>query len=362
MSDVPGVSPSVLKADLKDRLQAPIEFYRPLLITGIPGVGKTAVIGQVCQELGMEFWPCRPIQHETVEYTGLPSIEDGKANWAPFEDLLPTAPDWEGLIFIDEITQLDLPSQKIVASLVDKEGVAGRRIPRGARFVLAGNRQQDRAGASRLISIIESRCRQVELLFSLDDWQHWALDRGLHSLMVPFADFQGGKFVTFDPARNLNPLPRTWHMVSDELMCHPNASASKEDPVIGSAVRGLVGPGPAAEFLAFREHFHMLHNVVDQVFDAPHGVSLNGSDTSVQHALIGAISQRMKERNGSMTDQQLGNVVTFGRGSLPKSLQALLCLNCVASGCQRFLQVPETLTWCAEHRETLEAWRKGVLA
>jgi hypothetical protein len=361
MSDVPGVSPSTLKADLRERLTAPLQYYRPLMLTGIPGVGKTAVVGQVCQELGIPFWTCRPIQHETVEYTGLPTVVDGKAEWAPFAQLLPPDPDWEGVIFVDEVTQLDTPSQKIVASLLDKEGVAGRRIPAGARFILAGNRQQDRAGASRMISIIESRCRQVELLFSLEDWQHWALDNGVDQTVVSFAGFKGCAFVAFDPSKTLNPLPRTWHAVSDELHCHPNASASKEDPVMCCAVQGLVGPGPAAEFLAFREHFHMLHNVVDQVFNAPQTVSLN-ADLSVQHALIGAISQRMKERNGQMTDQQLGNVVTFGRHNLWRSLQALLCLNCVASGCKRFLQVPETLAWCAEHRDTLESWRKGVLA
>jgi hypothetical protein len=361
MSDIPGVSPSTLKADLKDRLTAPIQFYRPLMLTGIPGVGKTAVVGQVCRELNIPFWACRPIQHETVEYTGLPTVKNGQAGWAPFADLLPTDPDWEGVIFVDEITQLDLPSQKIVASLLDKEGVAGRRIPNGARFVLAGNRQQDRAGASRMISIIESRCRQVELLFSLEDWQHWAMDNGIHQTVISFAGFKGGTFCQFDPAKTLNPLPRTWHAVSDELFCHPNAGQAKDDPVMTCAVQGLVGPGPAAEFMAFREHFHLLHNVVDQVLDSPAAVSLTG-DLSVQHALIGAVSQRMKERNGSMTDVQLGNVVKFGRRSLPKSLQALLCLNCVASGCNRFLQVPETVAWCVEHREILESWRKGVLA
>ena len=78
--------------------------------------------------------------------------------------------------------------------------------------------------------------------------------------------------------------------------------------------------------------------------------------------MIGAVSQRMKERNGQMTDLQLTNVVTFGRAHLPKSLQALLVLNCVASGCKRFLQVPETIAWCVEHRDVLDSWRKGVLA
>jgi hypothetical protein len=309
----------------------------------------------------MAFWPVRPIQHETVEYTGLPAIRpDGTAHWAPFDDLLPTDPNWEGCIFIDEVTQLDLPSQKIVASLLDKEGVAGRRIPAGARFLLAGNRQQDRAGAGRLLSIIESRCRQVELLFSLDDWQHWAINEGLHQTVVSFAGFKGGAFVSFDPAKTLNPLPRTWHNVSNELYCHPNAGHSKDDAVMLAAVRGWVGSGMAAEFMAFRENFHLLHNVVDQVFNTPQQVSI-GSEVSVQHALVGAVAQRVKERNGSMSDQQLGNVVVFGKQCLPRSLQALLCLLCVASGCKRFLKVRETIAWCVENKDTLNAWRQGVV-
>ncbi|MGO9110706.1 MAG: ATP-binding protein [Thermoguttaceae bacterium] len=362
VSDVPGMSPAQLAADLEERLVAPIQYYRPIMITGCPGYGKTAIAKQVCDRMGMPFWTCRPIQHETVEYTGLPHVNgDGMAHWVPFADLLPVDPAWSGCIFVDELTQLDLAAQKIVASLLDKEGVAGRRIPAGARFILAGNRQQDRAGSSRLLSIIESRCRQVELLFSVQDWQHWAMREGLHPVVISFAAFKGGDFVSFDPAKTLNPLPRTWHNVSNELMCHPNAGASKDDPIILAAVRGWVGSGKAAEFMAFREHFHLLHNVVDQVFTNPDQANIGSGDSSVQHALVGAIAQRVKERNGSMTDQHLGNTVVFGKRFLPRSLQALLVLQCVASGCKRFLQVDACRAWCMENKATIDAWKKGVI-
>jgi hypothetical protein len=358
VSDTPGMSPAQLAADLEDRLVAPIQFYRPLMVTGIPGIGKTEVVKQTCKRLGIPCWPCRPIQHETVEYTGLPHVNgDGLAHWVPFADLLPNDPKWEGCIFIDEITQLDLAAQKIVASLLDKEGVAGRRIPDGDRFILAGNRQQDRAGAARLISIIESRCRQVELLFALDDWTRWASQAGVHQVVISFAHFVGAKFVDFDAAKSLNPLPRTWHNVSNELMCHPSASASKDDPVILAAVRGWVGSGSAAMFMAFRESYHLLHNVVDSVFDDPNA-NVPAADASVQHALVGAIASRMKERNGSMTDTQRGNAIAFGRRCLPKSLQALLVLQCW--GCKGFASNPEAVQWAVENKSLIARWKQPI--
>jgi len=402
--EIPGMSPSQLMRDLGERLQAPIEYWDPLFLTGVPGVGKTEILRQITEAVGLPFWPCRPIQHESVEYTGLPFVrnpdmqaitgllreiaegmgvklkaqvgDDGasalsgleiqpqaKGCWVPFEELLPTMKDWEGVIFMDEFTQLDVSLQKVGASLLDKEGVAGRRIPRGARFVLAGNRQEDRAGANRLISIIESRCRQTELLFSLTDWQQWAITANIDHIVRSFSDFKGNEFVPpFDPAKKLNPLPRTWVKVSNELRAHPNASTDKDDSILGPAVRGWVGMGHGSEFMAYREHFHMLHNVVDKVFNTPDKVDID-SDPSVQYALIGAISARFGEKSDRLSNDQIGNIVKFARRVYPKSMQALLCVHCrVAERNQKdkkFLKAPEALKWCTEHADTLAAWRKG---
>jgi hypothetical protein len=33
----------------------------------------------------------------------------------------------------------------------------------------------------------------------------------------------------------------------------------------------------------------------------------------------------------------------------------------VASGCKRFLQVPETVAWAQEHYEVLKAWKGDLL-
>lgn len=355
-SEVLGLSPSQIGELVKDTATCRIEHYTPLLITGIPGIGKTDLQRQVCDAIGKPMWPLRPIQHETVEYTGLPSVNDGKAEWAPFADLLPTDPDWDGVIFVDEVTQLDTASQKIIASVLDKEGVAGRRIPKNARFILAGNRQQDRAGASRLISIIESRCLQVEMLFSLEDWREWALSNGVHSIVHSFADFKGRSFVNFDSSKSLNPLPRTWEKVSHRLHANPDAPTDKNDPVMTAAISGLVGVGPANEFLAFREHYATLHGFVDAALSDPNGVTIDRNNVSACHCMIGAVTDKVREENGTITDDRLRNLITLSK-RFSDPMAALICQKLGAKATLRIGTLPEGREWYAKYRPFFEKVR-----
>ena len=360
MSNILALSPGQVSEVLADMFTCDIKHYRPVFLTGIPGIGKTAVPTQTCERIGVPLWTCRPIQHETVEYTGLPVREDGKAMWLPFADLLPSAPDWTGVIFVDEVTQLDNSSQKIVASLLDKEGVAGRRIPPAARFLLAGNRQQDRAGASRMLSIVERRCMQIEIVFSLDDWEKWALKADIHPIVRSFGDFDGSNFVSFDPARSVNPLPGTWHAVSDMLMARRNASTNKDDSAMVACVAGWVGAGPASKFMAFREHYSILESVVDQVFNSPDRVTVDPSELSVMHAIIGCIAEKIRMSNGKLTDRQLGNVVTLAN-RFPDPLSCLLLVNIHGSSPQtagRLMSTTEGVAWLQKHATSIASARR----
>lgn len=357
---IPGVSPETLARKLERMITCPLEYYTPLLITGIPGVGKTSIVGQKCRQLNVPFWVIRPILHESIEFTGLPcNVEsNGHAVWKPFEELLPVDPNWEGVIFLDEVSQCGNDLQKPIAALLDKEGVAGRRIPKGARFVLAGNRVQDKAGASRLLSIIESRCQQIELLFSLKDWLQWGESAGIDQTVMSFAEFKGGDFVRFQPESSLNPLPRCWHRVSNEIKTVGDQSTSKDDPDVLSSVAGLVGPGPASEYLAFREHFHLFHKVVDKVFKDPESVDLR-NELSAQHALIGALTQRVKEDQANLSNGDLENVVVFGSTKLAKPLQFILFRNMMVVANRRFVKIKRFYSWAQEpsNAEILKTWK-----
>jgi len=364
VSNVPGVSPRTLKSLLLSSLSAPGNGSgrkrRPAMIYGIPGIGKTEIVHQVADQLSLPCVDLRPIQHETVDYTGAIGVDPSTktADWYPFEAMFPTDPSWEGILFIDELGQCDTAMQKVMMGIIDRQGVAGRRIPDGARFVLAGNRQQDRAGSSRLLTPIESRSLQVELLFSMDDWQQWAASNGIDQVVRSYGTFVGAaEFVPeFSVSDQIHALPRTWAAVSDELQARPDADPSADNPEIRTVIQGLVGPGPVAQFMAFRQHFHLLHNVVDQVFDSPATCNVSGLELSAQHALVGAVASRVKERNGTLTAQQAENIMVFAERALSMTLQTILVLRCQASGSKQFKESENRKRWVRQHADLLRSW------
>lgn len=395
MSELISCSSTQVIDYLRRQFRTKPEWRSIPFITGDPGVGKTAVVGQATALEKLHFFGIRLLQHENCEPTGLPGMQGldpsaqaivewfarllakdspelmdtfpkskGRtAEWAPFGDFFPIDPDCQCVVFLDEITQLDATQQRIVTSLVDRAGVAGRRIPQGTRFVLAGNRQTDRAGSSRLLTIIENRCTQVEMVFSVDSWMRWAVDHDIHPVVRGFADFAPREFHDFQPARNLNPTARQWEKVSNELRGpFADAPPDREHPELLVAVAGKVGKSAATKFLAFRTHYETLHGVVDQVLEHPDQVEISGGvdELSKQHAIVAAVVERLRERNGKVPDRQLSNVIRLS-DRLPTILSSLLCANVFAFTPQcatRMILTPEGQAWLEKHRHTINACRR----
>lgn len=369
------INASRLHKLLVSALTLPIENYITPMITGIPGVGKTEIVRSAASEANKKIKVIRPIQHETVEFTGVPiawKAEDGtpKAAWGPLEDLLPTDPEWDGVVFFDEITQLQVNEQKVIASILDKEGVAGRRVPPKCKFILAGNRTQDRAGANRMISIIESRTFQVELLFSVEAWCDWAERNHISEVLTEFARFKAGSFVSFDPSRSMNAVPRTWCKV-DQALKHMGDMAD-------IVIQGLVGNGPAAELRGFRNHYEILHGALQRIVETgksedpskmveKSGNEKNVSALSVQHALTGACCQYARENPG-MPDQHLTHLLEYATNYLDKPLAALfmhrIVINALKAGSTsggtslgaRISSHPLWLKFLTDNKEHMAKW------
>lgn len=356
-SHFPKVSPSQMATILKASWLGPREYYTTICVYGDPGVGKTEVAQQVAAELNIPFWKrMRPKQHEIVEITGMPKIREEDWRYVPNEtDLFPPR-DFEGVIYLDEMTQLTTAEQQGWTAILDREGVGGSRISPNCMFLLAGNLTTCRAGASNMVSIIQNRCEQYEQVFSLQDWQAWAANRlpkPVHPIPRSFADFKGGAFVpAFDPALPINATARSWVRAADKEYLHEK-QGEEFDSVRQIIMSSLVGPGLAAEYMAYRRHWNLLHNVVDDIL----GGKSKGKvpdELSVQHALIGSLAERVRGLNGQLKDEHLKNLISYGN-KLSDSMSALLVINVLAASktAERLLKLPEGESWIRKHKDAL---------
>ena len=276
---------------LKETIKSLFPIQRTICIEGSPGGGKTTIVQQAAEELGV---PCieRHMPTMLVEDFGILFPETGSdmlhyklPEWFPVKGKAPE----RGILLFDDRNQAGPDLQKVLANICQARNLHGVSMPDGWQVISTGNRQSDRAGANRVLSHLRNRETAYELETHLDDWTVWAINNNVKSEVVSFIRFRPNLLHDFDPQRDQNATPRAWvEGVSDVLGTVP-AEAEFE------SFKGAVGEGAAAEFVGFIRIFRKLPN--------PDAILLNPStsdvpsDPATLYALSGALAQRATEGN-----------------------------------------------------------------
>lgn len=260
-----------------------------MFLSGPPGVGKSAVVAQAAREVGYNLLDIRVTLHESVDFTGVPGVEDGKTVWYT-PDLFPSEGNW--VVLLDELPDAPKMVQSALYRLIDSGCIGNYKAPDTVRFIAAGNRQKDRAAAGALSTALRSRFVNVEIEPSLDDWTDWALGADIRPEVIAFLRFRPECLYQFDPSRNTEetfPAPRTWEMVSRAL--DSNVPSEVELPLFS----GCVGQGAGGEFASFLKICRKLPNP-DAVLMDPDKAQVP-DDSSVLYALSSALARKASQGN-----------------------------------------------------------------
>lgn len=283
--------PSDFKALVIARHKAGIK--RSVLVESSPGLGKTQLCEQAAKELGVGFKAIHAPLMQPEDY-GMPVISADRKNvsFIVSADKFPLegsdCPE-TGIFLIDELSQADNAGQKILANLIQAREIHGRRLKEGWTIVATGNRQQDGAGANRILGQLGNRVTRIPLEASLDDWTQWALGNGVNTEVISFIRFRPELLSNYDRNNEVNATPRAWvEGVSASLGVVPK---ELEFPTFS----GDVGEGPASEFMAFLKIYRDLPSP-DAILMDPKKHPVPDSP-AVLYALVGALSHKATSVN-----------------------------------------------------------------
>jgi len=287
------MKPSEFKSIIKARHLANLK--RAIMVESSPGIGKTQICAQVAAELGIGFKAIHAPLLQPEDY-GFPVIAADRSNVSfivsreKFPVVGSDCPE-SGILLIDELSQADNSSQKILANLIQERQIHGQRLKEGWTIIATGNRVTDRAGANRLLSHLRNRLTTLELEVSIDDWSQWALSNSVKVEIIAFIRFRPELLNSFDPHAETNPTPRAWvEGVSADLGVVDSAHEF-------SMFSGAVGAGPAAEFSAFLKLFRKLPSP-DVILLDPANAQLP-TEPATLYALCGAMANKTTHDNFS---------------------------------------------------------------
>ncbi|MGW5419132.1 AAA family ATPase [Streptomyces sp. NPDC003943] len=247
----------------------------PVLLWGEPGIGKTAALTQLAEELELPLTTVIASVHEPSDFSGLPIVGDD-----PAEQGVPLAPpDWavrlvregRGLLFLDELSTATPAVQAALLRLVLERRIGSLRLPAGVRIVAAANPRSSAADgwelsaplANRFVHLQWTHDHEVVVRGLGGTWPRATLPR-LDPGLLPEAVDRARRAVCgllsarpalvhrlpSSEARKGGawPSPRSWDMTLS-LIAFATAAGSSRD-VLSLLVRGTVGDGPGLELLA----------------------------------------------------------------------------------------------------------------
>ena len=217
-----------------------------LMIWGAPGIGKTAILMNVLDELESDYPDYRLIvktlSNETpdnftlpkyVDVDGSEKADDVPKTWLPVYkptgdqavDAVRSDKCGKGLLFIDELSRATPQVLNVILPLINEGIFNGYKLGDGWTIVVASNRAEDEmSGQADIGNALSNRFAQVYYEPTVDTWRQWADKQNFISplllswLSMPESEnMSGGKFYYMDPNEDMDGAGVT------KLMCTPRS-------------------------------------------------------------------------------------------------------------------------------------------
>lgn len=238
-----------LTKDEFGRYKIPVERQRPVFLMGAPGIGKTAVMTQIAQELGIGLVSYSMTHHTRQSALGLPFIV--KKNYGGREvsvseytmseiiasvyDAMEKSGVREGILFLDEINCVSETLAPAMLQFLQYKIFGTYTVPEGWIVVTAGNPPEYNRSVREFDIVTWDRLKRIDVQPDYDAWHSYAVEQGEHPAVISYlalkkTDFyniettvEGRSFVT----------ARGWDDLSQMMQLYEENGMTVDEKLIG---------------------------------------------------------------------------------------------------------------------------------
>ena len=183
-------------------------FCRPILLMGAPGIGKTALMKQIADELGINLVSYTITHHTRQSAIGLPVVEKrtfAKEEYSVTEytmseiiasvyERIEETGISEGILFLDEINCVSETLLPTMLQFLQYKTFGTHKVPRGFVIICAGNPPKYNRTAREFDMVTLDRLRRIDIDVDVSVFLEYAATVGVHGAIQAFLDIRKDYF------------------------------------------------------------------------------------------------------------------------------------------------------------------------
>ena len=186
----------------------PTERQRPVFLLGAPGIGKTAIMEQIAQDLDVGFVSYSMTHHTRQSALGLPFIAKKTYDGVEYDvseytmseiiaavyDAMEATGKHEGILFLDEINCVSETLTPAMLQFLQYKIFGRHRVPDGWIVVTAGNPPEYNRTAHDFDIATWDRLKRIDVEPDFAAWRDFAVETGVHPAVLTYLDIERDHF------------------------------------------------------------------------------------------------------------------------------------------------------------------------
>ena len=186
----------------------PVEKQRPVFLYGPPGIGKTAVMEQIAEEMKIGLVSYSMTHHTRQSAIGLPFITkkvfDGKeydVSEYTMSEILASVYEYieksgkkEGILFLDEINCVSETLSPSMLRFLQYKTFGSHAVPDGWVVVTAGNPPEFNKSVREYDIATLDRIKKIDVEANYDVWREYAVNKNVHPAIIAYLDVKKSDF------------------------------------------------------------------------------------------------------------------------------------------------------------------------
>lgn len=246
----------------------PAVSQRPIFLVGAPGIGKTAIMAQIAQELGIGLVSYSMTHHTRQSALGLPFIVEREFEGERYEaseytmseivasvyDCMRESGMRRGILFLDEINCVSETLYPSMLQFLQFKTFGRHKVPQGWIVVTAGNPPEYNKSVHEFDIVTLDRVKKISVEPDYAAWRTYAAQKGVHPAVLTFLDIKKECFYSVEQTLDGKSFvtARGWDDLSDLITVYEKLGKRVDGSVVSHYVQN---ERIAGDFAAYYDLF-----------------------------------------------------------------------------------------------------------